>query len=566
MNIYQNLKISSKFNLIVFITLVLFAFTVGLAVIWKVDTSVREIGLEKVKTDLPLSFQAIETEYNGDWLIKDNQLYKGNTLINGNEAIVDYAADLVNGNVSIYLKDQIIATNLVHNDKRLVGIKAEKDISKTTLENGKSYFGESDINGELYQSGYQPIKNASGEIIGMWYVGASQGIVDAVIAEIFLVILISSIILLILAYVLVWLFTNSIKKRLNKIASALDHAGNGDFSSEVDDHNGDEIGHLANGYMLMREKLSNLILYIKENSEQVAAAAEQLNASSEETSRATDAIAQSIQEVASSSDYQSEYVKTLERTSTTVLNNINEISEVSNSVLKASEESSTEAKQGGNTMNRTMQQVGVINEAMEKSATLINHLGEKSKEIDSIVNIITEITEQTNLLALNAAIEAARAGEHGRGFAVVADEVRKLAEQSNQSASQIRNLIGDIQTGIKESIISMEVGRESITDGLYLAAEGQASLIAINHSSEEMYNNIYNVTSSIEEIRLGTKEMDEVIQSTVEHIQSTSGLTQTVAASAEEQNAAMQEVAASAQSLSKLSENLADSVNNFKLK
>lgn len=566
MNIYRNLKISKKMNLIVFSSLILFALIVGLAVIWKVDTTIRANGLEKVKGDLPLTFQAIDSAFPGDWRAEGDQLFKGDTLLNNNTEIIKYIEYLTNNKITIFLHDTRVATNILNDGKPAIGTKANEIVTKETLQGGKTYFGEVEISGQKYQSGYLPIKDSSGEIIGMWYIGASQDIVDEVIADIFWVIVISSIVLLLISFVFVWLFTNSVRKRLHAIAQALEHAGNGDFSIEVTDKNGDEIGQLANSYMLMREKLSRLIHTIIGNSEQVAAAAEELNASSEETSTATDSITHSILEVATSGDDQKEYIKSLENTSSIVLHNINEISQVSQSVLHASELNAKEAAHGGIMMNKTMQQVNVIDDTTKQAAQLINHLGDKSQEIDSIINIITAISEQTNLLALNAAIEAARAGEHGRGFAVVADEVRQLAEQSNQSANQIRQLIGEIQRGIKDSISSMEDGRSAISEGLELASQAQESLTSINESVQDMFNRMQSVSSSIEEIKLGTKEMDGVVQSTVELIENTSGLTQTVAASAEEQSAAMQEVAASAHALSHLSVELADSVNSFKLK
>ncbi|MFS0784645.1 methyl-accepting chemotaxis protein [Bacillus sp. 1P06AnD] len=559
----RRLKISSKFNILVITALIFLAFVLGLSVIWKVDTAIRSNGLEKVKTDLPLSYQAFDSQYPGDWKEENGKLYKGNALIT--EAMVNRIGKLSNDDVTIYLKDVALASTIKDNKKAGTGSIADKEVAKETLQKGKTYFGNVKIDGIQYQSGYLPIRNSSASVIGMWHISAKQTMVDDVITSIFIVICISSILLIVLSFFIVWFFTHTLKKRLSLISSALDKAGNGDFSMEVIDHNGDEIGQLAGSYMKMRDKLSKLIMTIKNNSEMVAASAEQLNASSEETSRATDSIAHSIQEVASAGDSQNDFVNTLEQTSTNVMQNIHHISTVASNILKSSSDNAAEAQNGGEMMNKTMQQVNIINETTKDTAELMNRLGEHSKEIDSIINIITDIAEQTNLLALNAAIEAARAGEHGRGFAVVADEVRKLAEQSNQSANQIRLLISDIQLGITESITSMDDGRQAIIDGLDLAAVAQASLIAISESAKDMHTKVSTVTVSINEIQKGTEEMDHVIQSTVDLIQNTSSLTQTVAASAEEQNAAMVEVAESAHSLSMLSEELADIINGFKL-
>ena len=564
MKTFHNLKISSKVNIIVLTALLLFAIIVGLLINWKVDASIRTIGLEKVKTDIELGYKTIETKYRGYWRIENDQLYKGDIRISNNGEFLSYISKVTNDNVSIYLNDRIASTTLEKNGKKLYGLKAPKEVIEKTLKKGETYFGETTIDGVSYQAGYKPIKDVRGNIIGLWHVSAPITMVDDIIEQVFYVILISSIALIIISFVLVMLFTNTIKKRLKNISLAMDYAGHGDFTHTLNDSHKDEIGLLSQSYMSMRDQLSKLLIHIKGNSELVAASAEQLNASSEETSKATDSISASIQDVAASSDSQIEHVKILESTSTTMVENINKISQVSTTILKDSEANASEALQGGEMMNRTMKQVNLINDTTQNSSKIIHHLGEKSKEINSIINIITEIAEQTNLLALNAAIEAARAGEQGRGFSVVADEVRKLAEQSNQSANQIKELINDIQLDINESVISMDEGRTAIKEGLHLASQAHTSLISISDSVQNMFTQVQNVSSAINEIQIGTKEMDKVVQFTVKHIDNTSELTQTVAASAEEQNAAMQEVSASAHALSKLSEELADSIKSFK--
>nr|WP_050614008.1 methyl-accepting chemotaxis protein [Bacillus testis] len=563
MKAFNNLKITSKFNMLVITALFFLAIVVGFLVIWKVDSAIRHNGLEKVKTDLLLSYQAFDSQYPGNWKEEDGKLYKGSVLVT--DTIAKRMGDMTNDEVSIYAGDKAVASTIQNNAKAGTGSIAVPVVKEKTLNNGKTFFGNIKVGGKQYETGVLPIRSSSAQIVGLWHVSAKETLVDDVISSIFIVICISSLALIALSFLIVWFFTHTLKKRLNHISIALDNAGNGDFSTEIIDDKGDEIGQLASSYMKMRENLGKLILTIKSNSEQVASAAEQLNASSEETSRATDSIAQSIQEVASAGDSQNDYVKTLEETSNTVLHNITQIADVSNTVLAASNENAKDAQSGGNMMNKTMEQVNKINDTTKSTAEMIYHLGEQSKEINSIVNIITDIAEQTNLLALNAAIEAARAGEHGRGFAVVADEVRKLAEQSNQSAQQIRLLISDIQQGISGSISSMEEGRHAIIDGLDLAATAQASLLAISESAQDMYQKVSSITSAIDEIQKGTEDMDHVIQSTVDLIKNTSSLTQTVAASAEEQNAAMQEVAASAHSLSNLSDELAETIDSFKL-
>ena len=210
-----------------------------------------------------------------------------------------------------------------------------------------------------------------------------------------------------------------------------------------------------------------------------------------------------------------------------------------------------------------MNQVGVINQTNQSTSETINHLGTKSKKIGDIINIITGISDQTNLLALNAAIEAARAGEHGKGFAIVADEVKKLAEQSNKSANDIKLLVEDIQKGIEESIFSMANGREAIHQGMEYSSQAGDSFGAIRSSIGEVTIDIEKISGALKNVQDGTNEMAEIIQSTVAMIHETSDSAQSVAASAEEQNAAMEEINASAHHLSALSEKMTGTVGRF---
>ena len=164
---------------------------------------------------------------------------------------------------------------------------------------------------------------------------------------------------------------------------------------------------------------------------------------------------------------------------------------------------------------------------------------------------------------MNAAIEAARAGEHGRGFAVVAEEVRKLAEQSNQSANQIRSLINEIQVGIENAVQSMESGRIAIEKGMALSNDAEKAFVEINQSVVSLRDKIGTVSEILERLNLHTGEVSDVVDLTVTLIQKTSETTQNVAAATEEQNASMQEISSSAQSLTDLSEEMRISLGKF---
>ncbi len=147
---------------------------------------------------------------------------------------------------------------------------------------------------------------------------------------------------------------------------------------------------------------------------------------------------------------------------------------------------------------------------------MIQSLGEKSHQITAIVQVIREIADQTNLLALNAAIEAARAGEQGRGFAVVADEVRKLAERTSESTQQITGMIKAVQDGVKESITQMQQAEESVKKGVHLANEAQTAVQTIRSGSVQVCQLIADISHALSEQSSASQE----IARNIEHITS----------------------------------------------
>jgi methyl-accepting chemotaxis protein len=207
--------------------------------------------------------------------------------------------------------------------------------------------------------------------------------------------------------------------------------------------------------------------------------------------------------------------------------------------------------EGGQIIERTAAEMGAIAEAVAQASQVIQALGNDSQQISSVVQVIKEVADQTNLLALNAAIEAARAGEQGRGFAVVADEVRKLAERTAQSTGDISTIIGKIQVSSKEAVDEMERVVKQVESGQVLAQNAGERMAAIREETGR-------VSSAVTEISNALKEQSLASQDIAKHVESIAQMT-------DENSTAAEEAASGALRLNQLSDSVASTVAQFKI-
>ncbi|TXC91088.1 methyl-accepting chemotaxis protein [Metabacillus litoralis] len=341
--------------------------------------------------------------------------------------------------------------------------------------------------------------------------------------------------------------------------------GEGDLTQSINLNTKDELGEMAQSFNKMIEKLRDLFQQVSFYSEQVAAASEQLTASSEETTRATELISTTVQEVAYGTDKQVNSVKDATKIVDDLSKSVQLIAESSTAVTTTANHASDMADKGNNSVTTVISQMSDINSTVTELSSKVKTLGKRSSQIGEIIKVITEIAEQTNLLALNAAIEAARAGEHGRGFAVVADEVRQLAEQSTKSASEISQLISTIQIDTDNTVKTMEETTIKVAEGITSVNETGDSFEQIQKSIVEVSSQIQEVASAVQEMSVGTKLIVQSMDQIAESSDITASGTLSVSSSTEEQLAAMEEITASSSTLSHMAEELQKIVGKFKI-
>lgn len=362
------------------------------------------------------------------------------------------------------------------------------------------------------------------------------------------------------------LISRLIANPIIRLSNTMNKVASGDLSIEpIQVKNKDEIGTLVKSFNKMTTDLRAVITHITESSSQVAASSQQLTASSEQSTSAAGQVAQIAQETATATNQQLSKFQEVTASIQEMASGMDQISSNSETMLESTENAAELTEKGTTSVENVVEQMNQIYHSVEHTAEFINKLGERSKDISGIVSLITNIADQTNLLALNAAIEAARAGEHGKGFAVVADEVRKLAEESKKSADQITDMITLIQKDTEQAVASMEAGNKQVETGLSHTHHAQAAFTEITTAINSVTEKVQEVSASVEEMNALSGQIANAIEHVEVIAQQGYQNSQESSAASEEMLATMEEVSSSAQSLSNLAEDLQGVVATFKI-
>nr|WP_168412905.1 methyl-accepting chemotaxis protein [Bacillus salacetis] len=464
-----------------------------------------------------------------------------------------------NGYVILTQTDGTILAN-PHNPELNFQPIAEMNIPqlKDLSENGTF---EASIDGKDYL-----LNTVDSEIEGWKYVAVVEqkelaATADNIRNAILIIGAIAAVIAIVVSVFMSLRITGNIKKISNLSVAMAD----GDLTQRVDVRSNDEIGEMGENYNTMAASLRGLIAKISDGSQQLSATSEELAAGSIQNQEAAGQIAVSIQGVAAGTDDQKLAMEDAVEIITEVSRSVDDVTVSMRTVSDSINLSAETAIQGTNVVKQTVEQMSEIDRHVASSAEKISELSEKSNEVSHISLMIQSISEQTNLLALNAAIEAARAGEHGKGFAVVAEEVRKLAEQSNQSALQINDIVSDIKSGITESMVMVTRGSESAKAGLQFVNESGQAFGEIKDSVLHVSSNITDAGAAMDEMK---KRIVEVV-SYIDNVSKTSlevnDHSQTVAASSQQMNASMEDVSFAAKELAKMAVELEEVISQFKL-
>lgn len=352
-----------------------------------------------------------------------------------------------------------------------------------------------------------------------------------------LVVVVLLVIAILLAIGISLLIMKSITGPLQEGISVANRLAAGDLTATISMKSDDEVGRLMAAMGIMVNSLRELIAKIKYVSDNLASGSNQLSASAEEISRGMDGQANRSNQIATATEEMSQTV-------VDVAKNASNIADISTETFR-------EAQGGESVVNQSVQEVQAIAATVAESSEVMHRLGSNSKEIGNIVDVIKDIADQTNLLALNAAIEAARAGEQGRGFAVVADEVRKLAERTSQATSQINTMIQAIQKEVEKAAVSMSNSSTRVESGVEYSLKAGDVLGNIVKS-------VNTLQSMVQQIASSTEEMSSVSETISSDIQS-------IAEGSKEISAGGGQIAQSSSDLARLATELQTVVSQFKV-
>jgi methyl-accepting chemotaxis protein len=417
-------------------------------------------------------------------------------MIDGIKEKVDAAEKIAAGdltvNINIRSEDDELSKSMQKVVESLKGLVSETvDLSKAAVEGKLSTRG----NASKYNGGYKEIINGVNSTL------------DAVVAPL-----------------------HESSEVLNKIAAGdlterMKGSYRGDFEAIKDN-----INHLADSFNNALSDVSAAIQATASASSQISSSAEEMAAGAQEQSSQTSEVASAVDEM----------TKTIMDTT-----------QNASSASETAKNAGTIAKEGGRVVSETIQGMNRIASVVKQSAETVHQLGKSSDQIGEIVQVIDDIADQTNLLALNAAIEAARAGEQGRGFAVVADEVRKLAERTTKATKEIANMIKQIQKDTSEAVISMTSGTVEVDRGRELADEAGKSLSQIITGAQQVVDIVTQVAAASEEQSSAAEQISKNLEA-INHVTNESAT-------------GIQQIARASEDLNRLTINLQELISRFKI-
>lgn len=517
------MKLTGKLIATFIAILFVFSTFVSLLVAGNVQASYEEQLRENTMVMGRTGLSFLDAKYPGPWSARGDALYKGDTLVSNNFEVVDsFVLDTGYYATVFHHNTRVTTTVLNEEGKRAVGTQASPEVSRTVLDQGEEYIGEAMVVGRPAITYYTPIRDEAGNTIGMWFVGYDkQKMLDTVKGHL-MKISTFQVAGLLVASALIYFLGRRLIKPLKTVTSHLITISEGRFDQEIPDTRlKDEIGDIVKASKIMQDSTRNMVKTILEESGNIDDALRatvrvmgELRGDMEEASTTTEQLSAGMQETAAS-------LEEMNATSTQIEAAVGNMAKSAGEGSKTAEEIKTRA-------------TDLKLKAIESKKTALELLGQSQKELEKAIenagsikqiqlltDAILEVATQTNLLSLNAAIEASRAGEFGTGFAVVADEIRKLAEDSKKTVGEIQEVTHTVTEAVDNLVkcsgsilgfigdrvvhdydIQVKTGEQYDLDAQHM----NHMMMEISATSEQLLASISNLMKAINDVSVAANE------------------------------------------------------------
>jgi methyl-accepting chemotaxis protein len=328
---------------------------------------------------------------------------------------------------------------------------------------------------------------------------------------------------------------------------------------------GDELGQMTRSLSIMIKTIRNLIYSITEISETLSSSSQELSSASEETTTSAESISERMEEMTSNAENQTQYIENINQMAHTMNKKLSDSVDRIDSMAEEARIVNSKALVGQEKIGVAISGMGQIKTQTEKIESVMNELIRQSAEIGEINNLITAIADETNLLSLNASIEAARAGEHGKGFGVVADEIGKLANQSQESAKGISMLIDRITDSIEEASSLMHSETEYVQKGILSVQDSKLAFEEIAETIRTLETGMKEVVDHVEIVKDSSISVTEAVERMSSIIEESGGDMEEITASTQEQSSVSEEISRSATELARMAEELMAAVSEFRV-